>query len=154
MHSERQHQRDRRIDRAPADLNASASPWSDLRLHVPNDRSGASIVTFVECVLVELTHEDVGAEYHSSNMWEAKRTQFIAVDDVGETFQKRHYDERFGWHETTISRQAVRDDLINRLTSTAPLATTRSHPTTVDEPDTFRVKAMRQLRKGSQNGGS
>jgi len=132
----------------------SEAPWADLELTVPNDRSQLSIVSLVECVLVELTHEEVGAEYVSANVWGAKRTQFIAVDDVGETFRKRHYDERLGWHESTVSRRAVRDDLVNRLTNTAPLATTRSHPTTVDEPDTFRVRPTRQLRKGSQNGGS
>jgi len=32
-------------------------PWADLELTVPNDRSPISIVSFVECVLVELTHE-------------------------------------------------------------------------------------------------
>ena len=83
------------------------SPWSDLRLSVPNTRSGESIVAFVECVLVELTHEDVGAEYVASNVRGVKRTQFIAVDDIGETFQKRYYDERLGWHEQTIGRQGV-----------------------------------------------
>ncbi|WP_115864518.1 hypothetical protein [Halorussus litoreus] len=129
------------------------APWADLEMTIPNDRSQISIVSLVECVLVELTHEEVGAEYVSANVWGAKRTQFIAVDDVGEMFRKRHYDERHGWHETTISRQAVRDELIDRLTNSISLATTRSHPTTVDEPDTFRVKPTRQLRTGSQNGG-
>ena len=146
MHSERQHQRDRRIDRAPADSNTSASPWSDLRLHVPNDRSSASIVTFVECVLVELTHEDVGAEYRSSNMWEVKRTQFIAVDDVGETFQKRHYDERLGWHESIVSRETIRDELINRLMRSTSLATSWAHAAAVDEADVFSVLPTAELR--------
>lgn len=122
------------------------SPWSDLRLSVPNTRSGESIVAFVECVLVELTHEDVGAEYVASNVRGVKRTQFIAVDDIGETFQKRYYDERLGWHETIVSREAVRDELINRLTRSSPPATDGSHDVTVDSPDRFRVKPARELR--------
>lgn len=125
----------------------SEEPWADLGLTVPNDRSQLSIVSLVECVLVELTHEDVGAEYVSANVWGAKRTQFIAIDDVGETFQKRHYDERLGWHESTISRQAVRDELIDRLTRSSSLASDRSHDAPVDGADTFSVKPARELRR-------
>ena len=125
--------------------NTCDSPWSDLHLSVPNTRSGESIVSFVECTLVELTHEAVGAEYVSSNVWGVKRTQFIAVDDFGETFQKRHYDERLGWHEQTISRQDVREELMNRLSRSSSLATNQSHGAPVDEPDTFAVKARHQL---------
>lgn len=122
------------------------SPWSNLRLSVPNTRSGESIVAFVECVLVELTHEDVGAEYITSNVAGVKRTQFIAVDDIGETFHKRYYNERLGWHETTVSREAVRDELINRLTRSSSLATDGSHDVIVDSPDRFPVKPARELR--------
>ena len=43
---------------------------------MPNDRSPISIVSFVECVLVELTHEPVAAEYVSSEIWGEKRTRF------------------------------------------------------------------------------
>lgn len=122
------------------------SPWSDLRLSVPNTRSGESIVSFIECVLVELTHEDVGAEYISSNLWGVKRTQFIAVDDVGETFQRRHYDDRFGWHEQTISRQDVREELVNRLSRSSSLATNQIHGAPIDEPDIFAVKSRQELQ--------
>jgi len=146
MHSERQHQRDRGIDRAPTRHDAPTSPWSDLSLSVPNTRSGEAIVSFVECALVELTHEEVGAEYVSANVWGAKRTQFIAIDDVGETFQKRHYDERLGWHEQRISREDVREELVNRLSRTFSLATNRSHGASVTEPDTFAVKARQKLQ--------
>ena len=131
---------------------SSEAPWADLELTVPNDRSQLSIVSLVECVLVELTHEKVGAEYVSANVWGAKRTQFIAVDDVGETFEKRHYDERLGWHESTVSRRAVRDELIDRLTRSSPLASNRSHPDRVNEPDTFSVEPTPELRKSSRNG--
>ena len=125
---------------------SSEAPWADLELTDPNDRSQSSIVALVECVLVELTHEEVGAEYVSTNVWGVKRTQFIAVDDVGETFQKRHYDERLGWHESTVSRRAVRDELVNRLTRPSSLTSDRSHEVPVDDPDTFTVKPTRELR--------
>ena len=113
---------------------------------VPNDRSQSSIVALVECVLVELTHEEVGTEYLSTNVWRVKRTQFIAVDDVGETFQKRHYDERLGWQESTVSWRAVRDELVNRLTRSSSLTSDRGHRVPVDDPDTFIVKPTRELR--------
>ncbi|MFC4540426.1 hypothetical protein ACFO5R_00555 [Halosolutus amylolyticus] len=113
---------------------------------IPNDRSQLSIVSFVECVLVELTHEEVGAEYVSTNVWGAKRTQFIAIDDNGEIFRKRHYDERLGWHESTVSRRAVRKNLITRLTRSSSRTTDRSHDVPVDDPDTFSVKLTRKLR--------
>jgi len=80
-------------------------------------------------------------------VWGAKRTQFIAIDDVGETFQKRHYDERLGWHESTVSRQAVREDLITRLTRSSSLASDRSHDASVGDADTFSVKPARELRR-------
>jgi len=55
-----------------------------------------------------------------------KRTQYVAVDDVGQQFQKRHFDSRLGWHETTVPRETVRDELITQLTrSASPPADTR-----------------------------
>ncbi|WEL28134.1 Uncharacterized protein SVXHx_5118 (plasmid) [Haloferax volcanii] len=144
MHSEQQ-QHTGSNDRPLSSSNRSNSPWSNLQLTVPNDRHHTSIVAFVECVLVELTHEDVGAEYISSNVWGTKRTQFIAVDTVAETFCKRHYDERLGWHETTISRESVRNELVNRLSQTGSLATDRSHDVPVEASDVFSVRPVRQL---------
>jgi len=91
-------------------------PWEDLEVTVPNNRNHVSIVTLVECTLVELTHEDVGAVFVEQGVGRMKRTQYVAVDDVGEQFQKRHFDERLGWHETAVSRQTVRDELITQLT--------------------------------------
>jgi hypothetical protein len=58
----------------------SEEPWTDLELTLPHGRSPTGIVSFVECVLVELTHEDVGAEFVSTSVAGVKRTQFIAVD--------------------------------------------------------------------------
>lgn len=133
MNSEQQRQRDDGIEYTPARRH-TAPPWSHLQLPVPNDRSRGSIISFVECVLVELTHADVGGEYRSSDVWGVKKSQYIAADAVGQTFTKRHYDERLGWHEQTLSRQDVRDELVTRLS--------RSTSVTVD---TFRVKPTWQL---------
>ena len=120
----------------------SEEPWADLELTLPHDRSPTSIVSFVECALVELTHEHVGAEFVSMSVAGVKRTQFIAVDDVGQRFKKRHYDERLGWHETTVSRESVREELVNRL-SRASLDRTSETPNI--DPDTFRVKPVHQF---------
>ena len=140
-----EHERQQSRLRSEQIEQSSDAPWADLELTVPNERSQLSIVTFVECVLVELTHEEVGAEYVSTNVWGAKRTQFIPIDDNGEMFRKRHYDERLGWHESTVSRRAVREDLITRLTRSSQ-ATDRSHDVPVDNTDTFSVKPARKLQ--------
>jgi len=102
-------------------------------------------VAFVECVLVELTHEDVGAEYRSSDVWGATIDQYVATDTTGQQFIKRQYDERLGWDEMQIAREDVRDKLIWRLTRAGSLATNRSHGEPVTNPDTFSVKPMHQL---------
>ncbi|WP_082677704.1 hypothetical protein [Haloferax sp. Q22] len=120
----------------------SEEPWADLELTLPHGRSPTGIVSFVECALVELTHEDVGAEFVSTSVAGMKRTQFIAVDDVGERFQKRYFDERLGWHETTVCREATREELVNRL-SRSSLDRTSEMPNT--DPDTFRVKPVHQF---------
>ena len=119
-------------------------PWADLELTVPNDRSPISIVSFVECVLVELTHEPVAAEYVSSEIWGEKRTQFFAVDESGERFQKRYSDDRLGSHNTLLSPRRVRNVLINRL-SCETVGTMRGLQETVEQPDTFRVRPFREL---------
>ena len=119
-------------------------PWADLELTVPNDRSPISIVSFVECILVELTHEPVAAEYVSSVIWGEKRTQFFAVDNSGERFQKRYSDDRLGEHNTLLSRRRVRNPLINRL-SHETAETKRVIQEAVAEPDTFRVRPLREL---------
>jgi len=120
-------------------------PWADLELTVPNDRTMISIVSFVECVLVELTHELVAAEYVSSHIWGEKRTHFFAVDNSGETFQKQYYDERLGWDITTLSREAVRNGLIYRLSRSTLSETKQSPDHIVDKPDTFCVRPLREL---------
>jgi len=149
MHSARQRDPDRRIDPHPAKSDAATAPWADLQLDVPNDRSDESSVAFVECVLVELTHEAVGAEYRSSNVWGATIDQYVAADATGQQFIKRRYDERLGWDETQFTREAVRDKLIWQLSGSASLATNRSHAEPVTKPDTFSVEPTQQLRPDS-----
>ena len=72
------------------------APWADLEMTVPTDRDHASVVALVECALVELTHEAVGAVFISHQVGRSTRTQYVAADDVGEQFQKRHFDDRLG----------------------------------------------------------
>ena len=120
----------------------SEEPWADLELTLPHNRSPTAILSFVECALVELTHEDVGAEYVSTSIAGVNRTLFIAVDDVGQRFKKRHYDERLGWHETTVSRKTVRDELVNRLSQSSSDQTNETPNT---DPDTFCVKPTHKL---------
>jgi len=87
-------------------------PWADLEVVVPTDRDHTSVVALVECALVELTHEAVRAVFVSRQVGRSTQTQYVAADDVGEQFQKRHFDDRLGWHKTTVPRRIVRDELI------------------------------------------
>ncbi|WP_135822908.1 hypothetical protein [Halostella litorea] len=122
------------------------APWADLEMAVPTDRDHASVVALVECALVELTHEAVGAVFVSRQVGRSSRTQYVAADDVGEQFQKRHFDDRLGWHETTVPRRTVRDELITQLTGSSSTSTERSGEKATSEPDTFVVKPVRELR--------
>ncbi|WP_042662347.1 hypothetical protein [Haloferax sp. ATB1] len=122
----------------------SDEPWTDLELALPHNRSPTGIVSVVECVLVELTYEDVGAEFVSTSVAGVKRTQFIAVDDIGERFQKRYFDERLGWHETTVSREAVREELVNRL-SQSSLGSGVGQNGVVNDQDKFQVMPVPEL---------
>jgi len=113
---------------------------------VPTDRDHASVVALVECALVELTHETVGAVFVAHQVGRSTRTQYVAVDDIGEQFQKRHFDDRLGWHETTVPRRTVRDELISQLTQSPSTSAERSGEGATSEPDTFVVKSVRELR--------
>jgi hypothetical protein len=97
-------------------------PWEDLELTVPHDRDRASIVTLVECALVEVTHEPVGAVYVSQQRGRERRTQFIAVDEVGKQFQMQHFNDKLGWQTATVTRETVRDKLVTQLTRSASQA--------------------------------
>jgi hypothetical protein len=72
------------------------APWADLEVAIPSDRDHASLVALVECALVELTHEQVGAVVVAQQVWGTKHTQYVAVDDIGQHFQKGHFDSRLG----------------------------------------------------------
>lgn len=61
------------------------APWADLEVTVPTDRDHASVVALVECTLIELTHEAVGAVFVSRHVGRSTRTQYVASDDVGST---------------------------------------------------------------------
>ncbi len=113
---------------------------------VPTDRDHASVVALVECALVELTHEAVGAVFVSRQVGRSTRSQYAAADDVGEQFQKRRFDDRLGWQETTVPRRTVRDELITQLTRSASTSTERAGEEVAREPDTFVVKPVRELR--------
>ena len=76
----------------------------------------------------------------------AKRTQYVAVDDIGEQFQKRHFDSRLGWHETTAPRETVRDELINQVTQSAASPPERTRGAAVKEPATFTLKPVQELQ--------
>jgi hypothetical protein len=122
------------------------APWADLEMTVPTDRDHASVVALVECVLVELTHEAAGAVFVAHQVGRSSRTQYVAADDVGEQFQKRHFDDRLGWHETTVPRRTVRDELITQLMRSASTSTERAREEVASESDTFVVKPVRDLR--------
>jgi hypothetical protein len=113
---------------------------------VPTDRDHASVVALVECTLVELTHEAVGAVFVAHQVGRSTRTQYVADDDVGEQFQKRHFDDRLGWHEITVPRRTVRDELITQLTRSPSTSAERSDEGAASEPDTFVVKPVQELR--------
>ncbi|WP_225336052.1 hypothetical protein [Halomicrobium urmianum] len=121
-------------------------PWADLEVTIPTVRDHASVVALVECALVELTHEAVGAVFVSRKVGWSTRTQYVAADDVGDEFQKRHFDDRLGWHETTAPRRTVRDELITQLTRSPSTPAERSGERAASESDTFVVKPVRELR--------
>ena len=75
--------------------------------------------------------------------------QYVAVDATGQQFIKCRYDERLGWDETQIMREAVRDKLVWQLSRSGSLATNRSHAEPDTNPDTFVVKPTQQLRTDS-----
>ncbi|MDL0141291.1 hypothetical protein PNR39_01385 [Halobacterium salinarum] len=120
--------------------------WADLEVVVSTDRDHASVVALVECTLVELTHEPSGAVFVSRQVGQSTRTQYVVADEVGEQFQKRHFDDRLGWHETTVPRRNVRDELIAQLTQSPSTTAGRSGEGAASEPDTFVVKPVRELR--------
>jgi len=94
----------------------SKAPWADLVVTIPNDRDHASLVALVECALVELTHEHVGAVVVSRQVGRSTRTQYVA------------------------------DDLITQLTRSPSTPAERSSEGVASELDTFVVKPVRELQ--------
>ncbi|PSP84050.1 hypothetical protein BRC96_05970 [Halobacteriales archaeon QS_6_64_34] len=144
MASER-HSKTRAAHQAASTPDGQA-PWADLEVTVPTDRDHASVVALVECALVELTHEAVGAVFVSRQVGRSTRTQYVAVDDIGEQFQKQHFDARLGWHETTVSRRTVRDELITQLTRSLSGASEPADDSETDRPNFFTVKPPNDLQ--------
>jgi len=95
------------------------APWADLEVAIPSDRNHASLVALVGVCPRRTDSRTGGAVVVAQQVWGTKRTQYVAVDDVGEQFQKRHFDSRLGWHETTVPRETVRDELITKVTRSA-----------------------------------
>lgn len=93
--------------------------WSDLSMEVPNDVPTARVLSFVECVLVELTHEPVGALFRSNEEWGVIETVTIHADwtsiSTDEPYVRFRRDPRTGFQCSTSSRSAVRDALVQRL---------------------------------------
>nr|WP_242492896.1 hypothetical protein [Halogeometricum borinquense] len=90
--------------------------------------------------------QTVGGFFVSRQVGRSTRTQYVARDDVGEQFQKRHFDDRLGWHETTVPRRTVRDEFITQLTRSPSTPAERSGEGAASEPDIFVVKPVRELR--------
>lgn len=142
--SKRQHQHSRRPAQAQRADQQPPHSTSKLELTIPNKRSYQSLITFVDCVLVELTHEVVGAEYVVPHPWGTGYMQYIAIDTFGERFRKRRYCPTAGWSSREISRSDVRLELIQRFSREQSIASTdKRAPDTV--ADSFSVKPISDL---------
>jgi len=115
------HEHDERRDRQrlEAELETEQRPRTPLQLRVPNDVGEFAIRRFVEGVISTLKRSPVGVEYTSTTLLGVKRTQYIAQGD-GAVFQKRMYDPRLGWRETSVRQLTVQDELVARLTLDRP----------------------------------
>jgi len=129
--------------KTPREITAT-SRETRRHLPVPNDRSRVSVVSYVEWVLIELTHENLTAEYRSSHLWGTRRTQYTAENPRGEAFSKHHYDARVGWHTETLGREELRTELVNRLARSRP-ETSDPDPDATCRRDRFVLKPIRQL---------
>ncbi|GAA0289845.1 MULTISPECIES: hypothetical protein [Halarchaeum] len=105
--------------RLEAELEPEQYPRTPLQLRVPNDLGRFAIERFVEGIITALKREPVGVEYTSTTLVGTKRTQYIAQGS-GTVFQKRLYDPRLGWRETSVRQLVARDELVNRLTLDRP----------------------------------
>jgi len=122
------------------------APWADLEVTIPSD-PGPRVARRARGVCPRGTDSRTGGGSRRCPAGVGtKRTQYVAVDDVGQQFQKRHFNSRVGWHETTISREIVRDELITKVTRSAVSPPERTREAAASEPNTFTVKPVRELQ--------
>ncbi len=91
----------------------------------------------MECALVELPHKAVSGVFVSRQVGRLTQMQYGTGDDVGKQLQKRHFDDRLCWHETTVPRRTVRDELITQLTRSPSTLAECAGEGAASEPDTF-----------------
>jgi hypothetical protein len=122
---------------------AAAEPWNGLSVEIPTTRSPERVASFVETVLVELTHEPVGAVHHKAGVTSDDRLEVVCTDDVGETFEFRRYLARHGWDTETVSRSEAREKLTTLLSRMAspPVREREAAPV-----DTFSVHRRVRLQ--------
>lgn len=105
--------------------------WSDLSMEVPNDETRARIISFVECTLVELTHEPLGAVYRSNEEWGVIETITVHADWTSITtdgpFVRFRRDPRTGTQVSSYSHEATHDALVARLSREDTENTSVSH---------------------------
>lgn len=101
-----------RPERSNQSETDSAAGSQTLSISIPNERTGESRCAFVEAVLIELTHEPVGAVHTPGAVADDTRRELVCVDDVGETFEFRQYSPRHDWTTERMSRAMAREHLL------------------------------------------
>lgn len=119
--------------------------WSDLSMEVPNEVTSARVISFVECALVELTHEPLGAVYRSNEEWGVIETVIVHVDwtamTIEDSFVRFRRDPRTGTQLSTHSRPTVHDALVSRLTT----GRAEDIPVTTDSFDVYPLSTLSRL---------
>jgi len=130
------------------EADTTADAWEDLSVPVPNDRDPVGITAFVETVLVELTHEPVGAVHSPSEIARDERREIVCLDDVGRQFELRRYVGRHGWTSETVSRERLRETLVTLLSRGGGASGGDAQPT-----GTFSVQPAVRLQSRCLNVG-
>jgi len=121
------------------------APWADLEVTIPSDRDHASLVALVECALVELTHEQVGAVVIVQQVW--GRNARSTSPSTTSASSSRSGTSTAGLAGTRPpSREIVRDELITKVTRSAVSPPERTREAAASEPNTFTVKPVRELQ--------
>jgi hypothetical protein len=126
------------VETTPIREASTFSSGSELSISVPNERDGSSRVSFVEAVLVELSHEAASVVYKRPQAGGCERMEVVCVDEVGQEFAFRQYVPRHGWSEERVERSEVRSKLLS-LVSQSPSAG-------VDDLASMRVQPLSELR--------